>query len=65
MLKAETDLYDIGFLINWLAERSLKISVPAYHAAVPGRLYEALQTYELFLKENGTAEELAQFMAVS
>ncbi|MCJ1469763.1 hypothetical protein MMC07_008405 [Pseudocyphellaria aurata] len=65
VLKASTDRHDISFLIKWLAERDLKISVPAYNAAEPGRLYEALKAYEEFLKENEEAEELAQFMAVS
>ncbi|MCJ1465388.1 hypothetical protein MMC07_004006 [Pseudocyphellaria aurata] len=64
MLKAETDRVDIKFLVKWLGERGLKISVPAYNAAVPGRLYDALKNYEEFLKEMGEAEQLAQFKAV-
>ncbi|MCJ1469758.1 hypothetical protein MMC07_008400 [Pseudocyphellaria aurata] len=67
MVKAETDLIDITFLIDWLAQRGQKISVPAYNAAVPERLYDALRTYEDFLKEKGKEgeEDLAKFMAVS
>lgn len=62
--KAGTDLQDIDFLIKWLQERNLKISVGAYNAAKPERLYSALKVYAKHLEDNRLTEKLDLFKQV-
>ena len=57
-MKADSDLRDIAFLIQWLQKRHLKISIAAYNAAKPERLYEALKVYAKYLEGRGLTSAL-------
>lgn len=50
-IKAKSDLGDLSFLVEWLADRSEKISVDAYNAKEPQRLYRAMWTYTKHLEK--------------
>lgn len=53
MRKARTDFEDIPFLLGWQAARNLTISIQAYKAKQPDRLYQALNTLAVYINDNG------------
>lgn len=59
MRKARTDFEDIVFLLEWQAARNLTISIQAYKAQQPDRLYQALNTLAVYIKDNGMLEPWA------
>lgn len=58
MLKRNTDTVDVEFLVQWLVNRGLKISIAGYNAAEPERLYQALKAHVENLKKEGMEEGL-------
>lgn len=59
MRKARTDFEDILFLLRWQADRNLTISVQLYKAQHPDRLYQALNTLAVYVKDKRMLEPWA------
>ena len=64
ILEASADIADLDFLVEWLAHRGIKISIPAYNVAAPERLWQSMIAYAAYLKDGGELERFALFKQI-
>lgn len=64
ILGASADIADLDFLVEWLAYRGIKISIPAYNVEAPERLWQSMIAYAAYLKNGGELERFALFKQI-
>jgi hypothetical protein len=63
-MKAQTDLEDIAYLLDWLAQRKESIDFARYEAAHPERLFDAARQFVHSGKRHGRASLLEVLFSV-
>lgn len=64
MQKASQDAKDIVYLLGWLAQRKLFITIGQYQTDQPDKLDWAVRKYMTFVEQNGWVEELGLVKSV-
>jgi hypothetical protein len=63
-MKAQTDLEDIRYLLDWLAQHKENVDFARYEAAHPERLFDAVRKFVHIGKRDGQASLLELLFSV-